>query len=641
MECEGSLLQMTKSDSVSLDVCILLLGVGFSTIELLGVYPFGFYAPIVLTVAIAARRSTLIFGIAISIALVAIGSALVMRGFEPRLSGPSYLALACVVVLFLFRSWDLARPAEMRDNKDGSRDVKDRGANDLERPYRNVAVKIGSSKADHERIAADPSTNGEVAKNTVPKHRVVDDPSLTKVISKSLLERIVIERLRCSERFSRSQLTLIEEEIAAAMAQDSQMDWSINGLPRGSEVGEYIIDGLLSEGGAGQVYRATPLSGGDFVAVKVLRDIHLSERFRREMELVGKLAHPNIVVAYEVGEHDGMLYIVMEQLAGPDLSVYVRLNGPLTWQESVEVILQAARALEHAHQRGLVHRDVKPGNLVRDGEQRIKVTDLGLAVLTADRDVKKVQDFKTGIEMVAGTLDFMAPEQARSLSAATALSDIYSLGATWFYLLTGRSRVQGESMNEKLTSLLVDKTFERLPTDELPDGLLAIFDRTVAYRPEDRYQSMSEVIAALESMRPSDANAAAKHAVKVLVVEDNQDDLFLTVEMLRRMNKSIIVYKAFTLEHAIRESRLHESLDLVLLDLQLPDSSGVETVREFRAAAPDIPIVVLTGQEDIQVGRECIEAGADNFASKNDLNAAFLERLIFITLSRCDRHELP
>ncbi|GAA5505567.1 protein kinase domain-containing protein [Novipirellula caenicola] len=629
---------MTKRDSVSLDVCILLLGVGFSTIELLDVYPFGFYAPIVLTVAIASRRSKLVFWAAMSIALLAIGSSLVMRGFDPRLSGPSYLALGCVVVLGLFRSWDSALPAERQDSGNGPRDPKH-----ADRPYRNVAVKIGSSKVDYERSVAAPSSNGDKAAASTPTPasapHAAEDPSLTKVISKSLLERIVLERLRCSERFSRSQLALVEKEIADAMAQESQMDWSINGLPRGAAIGEYIIDGLLSEGGAGQVYRATPVAGGDFVAVKVLRDIHLSERFRREMELVGKLAHPNIVVAYEVGEHDGMLYIVMEQLSGPDLSVFVRLNGPLRWQDSVDVILQAARALEHAHQRGLVHRDVKPGNLVRDGDQRIKVTDLGLAVLTADRDLKKAQDFRTGIDMVAGTLDFMAPEQARSLSSATPLSDIYSLGATWFYLLTGRSRVLGESANEKLTSLLVDKSFDPLPTEDLPDSLPAIFDRVVAYRPEDRYQSMSDVIAALELLRPSDATALANHAVQVLVVEDNQDDLFLTVEMLRRMNKSIVVHKAFTLEHAIRERQLHESLDLVLLDLQLPDSSGVETVRQFRAAAPDVPIVVLTGQEDVQVGRECIEAGADNFASKNDLNAAFLERLIFITLSRCDRHE--
>ncbi|WP_160168287.1 protein kinase domain-containing protein [Novipirellula maiorica] len=600
----------------------------------MGVYPFGFYAPIVVTVAMASRRSTLVFGTATSIALATIGSSLVMRGFDLRLSGPSYLALACVVVLWLFRSWDVLQPAETQGKRKGPREAKR-----TDGPYRNVAVKIGSSKVDYKRSTAAPSTNGDEAIQSAPSPQSADDPSLTKVISKSLVERIVLERLRCSERFSRSQLALVEKEIADAMAQDSQMDWSINGLPRGAEIGEYIIDGLLSEGGAGQVYRAAPVSGGDFVAVKVLRDIHLSERFRREMELVGKLAHPNIVVAYEVGEHDGMLYIVMEQLAGPDLSVYVRLNGPLSWQDSVDVILQAARALEHAHQRGLVHRDVKPGNLVRDGDRRIKVTDLGLAVLTADRDVKKARDFRTGIEMVAGTLDFMAPEQARSLSSATELSDIYSLGATWFYLLTGGSRVPGESANEKLTSLLVDKAFQKLPTENLPDALPEVFERIVAYRPDDRYQSMAEVIAALESLRPSDATASAKHAVKVLVVEDNQDDLFLTVEMLRRMNKSIVVHKAFTLEHAIRERQSHESLDLVLLDLQLPDSSGVETVQQFRAAAPDVPIVVLTGQEDVQVGRECIEAGADNFASKNDLNAAFLERLIFITLSRCDRHE--
>ncbi|MFG0262924.1 MAG: protein kinase [Novipirellula sp. JB048] len=616
---------MSIRESTSLDIGVFLVAIGFVLAEWAGIAPSTTLALGVLVIAVASRRAARWFELVLGLVILGFVLPLIWPGGGDPSVVRVTLALACIATLTLLRYW------ETESSPPGSSGA----IGEPQLPPRTTSP--GSDPG--------PSAAGDHAGSLVPAAQrdpsdADADSSQTKVIRKSLLERTVIERLRCSERFSHQQLKWIEDEIATAMASQSSTDWSFRNLVEGSLIGGYRIEGILSEGGGGQVYRATPIAGGDMVAIKVLRDIQMSERFRREMELVGKLAHPNIVVSYEVGEHSGMLYIVMERLAGPDLSVDVRLNGPLTWQDSLEVILQAARALEHAHQRGLIHRDVKPGNLLRDGKRRIKVTDLGLATLVNERHVASVEDFQTGGQMVAGTTDFMAPEQARSLASATALSDIYGLGATWFYLLTGRSRVRGASLNEKLTSLLIDKTLEPLPENIAPAAVLAIWDRMVAYQPEDRFQSMSEVIAALESVRPAEAGESAKHAVEVLVVEDNQDDLFLTVEMLRRMNKSIVVHKAFTLAQAIGQHERNGSLDIVLLDLQLADSSGVETIKRFRAAAPSVPIVVLSGQQDDQIGNTCIEAGADEFACKHDLNPALLERLIFVTLSRYDRHDL-
>ncbi len=461
-----------------------------------------------------------------------------------------------------------------------------------------------------------------------------EDSQQNKLIEKSLIERSLLERLRCSDIFTRQQLTLIESELSEVFSHSSHGELVIEWTGPGTIVGPYKILSLLGEGGSGQVYRAQPTIGGKPIALKVLSKTQLTDRFRREMGLVERLAHPNIVVAYEVGEQKGMLYIAMEELSGPDLSVQVKKAGPYFWDRSVDIILQAARALEQAHQRSLIHRDVKPGNLLLDGDNRVKLTDLGLAALSQGNSKKRELEFRTGGELVAGTLDFMSPEQARSLSEATYQSDVYSLGATWFFLLTGRSRVRGSSLNEKLTSLLVDQSVLDLPDGLVPEQVRDVWRKMVAYSAKDRYQTMSDVIDALEFVRPKDALEFAKGAVEVLIVEDNQDDLFLTIELLRRINQSIRVHEAYSLAEAAIQCENIPTLDLVLLDLQLPDSSGVETVKEFKRFSNSVPIIVLTGQDDLEIGKACMQAGAHEFACKNSLNANLLERIIFVTLSR-------
>ncbi|WP_186776547.1 protein kinase domain-containing protein [Rubripirellula reticaptiva] len=451
----------------------------------------------------------------------------------------------------------------------------------------------------------------------------------------SLVSDSIVQRLRNSGQFSSVQLSLVQEELDRYFVSVAEDEWSFIELPAGTQIGDYEIASLIGEGGSGQVYRAKHRSlSNHTVALKLIKNVQSTNRFRREMELVQRLAHPNVVVSYEVGDHRGVLYIAMEEMSGPDLHKRVSISGPINWQSTIQIMIDAAHGLEHAHQRGLIHRDVKPGNLIMDG-RRTKVTDLGLAVLTEDIGKPSAQAFHTRCEMAAGTPEFMAPEQALSLASATPLSDIYALGATWFFLLTGMSRIGGATLGEKISNLVKNEHVNQLSELIAPESVRCVLNRMVAHHAEDRFSSMADVATALEAIRTGKSADSPKHGIEILIVEDNQDDLFLTLEMLKRGNNSVTVHEARTLAEAVEVKHQHPAIDLVLLDLQLPDSSGIDTVRQARSEMSNVPLVVLTGQDDIIVGKACIEAGADEFACKNDLTSHLLERIIFITLSRC------
>ena len=447
----------------------------------------------------------------------------------------------------------------------------------------------------------------------------------------------IIQRLKSSGQFSQEQLETLRSELSEYRFDSPEESFlSFIEMPQGTLVSSYEIQSTIGKGGSGQVYHAQPVDGGDSVAIKLLRNAQTTERFRREMELVQQLAHPNVVIAYEVGDHQDMPYIAMEKLPGPDLHQYVVQSGPLTWEQSIDVILQAARGLDHAHFRGLIHRDVKPANLIWD-HGRVKVADLGLAVVTTDDS----EDFHTLHDSVAGTPDFIAPEQARGLGNATEAADIYSLGATWYFLLTGRSRVIGDSLRSKLKCVFAGDNFREMPADLLPESLRHVWEKMTAYEVEDRYQSMTSVVEAIEQIDLVKSIATEENSIEVLVVEDDEDDLCLTVEMVRRANKSVETITANTMKEAVDTCSKFNEIDLVLLDLRLPDSAGVETVERMKEVVPNVPIVVLTGQDDVDLGQACIEAGAEEFACKNDLNAHLMERMIFITLSRFHHRNSP
>lgn len=407
-------------------------------------------------------------------------------------------------------------------------------------------------------------------------------------------------------------------------------------LSIGHHVGNYEVVDTLGRGGTGLVYEVRHVKTDQRLALKVLNQSNASARFQREMDLVCRLAHPNIVFAHEVGQSGGLWFIAMEKLCGPDVRKWVIDGGPLNWETTVPIIYQISGALQQAHARRLVHRDVKPGNLICADDGVIKLADLGLAAMMTPEDREEAaadESFHTRVEALGGTPGYMAPEQAHSLAAADSRSDIYSLGATWFYMLTGESMVPGKTWSERLSELIRGDHIRTLTDEILPEPFLSLWRSMVARDPMDRPQSVAEISKAMEANWDRNDLGGVERSINILVVEDDQDDLFITLQSLRRFNTSVDVQSAQSLDEGIRIAS-GELIEVVLLDLQLPDASGLETVSKFRKACPNVIIIVLSGQDDEGIDQACRLRGADDFVAKHSIGVPELERIIFIAMAR-------
>ncbi|MCO6454694.1 MAG: protein kinase [Pirellulaceae bacterium] len=271
-------------------------------------------------------------------------------------------------------------------------------------------------------------------------------------------------------------------------------------------LGRYLILDKLGEGGMGTVYRARHRHMNRVVALKMLprkllRNRDVSERFRREVEMAAKLVHPNIVTAFDAVVVGQSHFLVMEYIDGTDLSTYVRQRGPLSSRLAIHFLLSAAKGLQYAHGLGVVHRDIKPGNLLVDRQGVVKITDMGLARFIERSGAVKHDDLTTAGEIL-GTLDYMAPEQAMNVKGNDLRSDIYGLGCTLHFLLTGQPIYAGDSPPQILLAHReqpVPDLAERCG-DVLP-GLNDVFQKMVAKRPADRFQTMREVIRALQQVQ--------------------------------------------------------------------------------------------------------------------------------------------
>ena len=266
----------------------------------------------------------------------------------------------------------------------------------------------------------------------------------------------------------------------------------------GEVIGErYELQELVGTGGMSNVYRAHDRLLERTVALKLLHDRYSNddeyvERFRREARSAARLSHPNIVTVIDRGDQDGRQFIVFEHVAGKNLKQVVRESGPLPIRQAVELALEIGRALSFAHEHGLVHRDVKPQNVLLNGDGRAKVTDFGIA-RTLDVDGVTI----TGT--VLGTSHYISPEQA-SGEQVDALSDVYSLGAVMYELLTGEVPFPGDNfvavamrhIREQAPSVL-----EKRP--EVPLRLAAAVERALEKDPADRFPSMHEFVEELEA----------------------------------------------------------------------------------------------------------------------------------------------
>jgi serine/threonine protein kinase len=263
--------------------------------------------------------------------------------------------------------------------------------------------------------------------------------------------------------------------------------------------GKYKVLGPLGSGGMGQVYLCEHQVMRRRVAVKVLPDpagdASALERFRREARAVAQLKHPNIVGGHDIDRDGKLHFLVMEYIDGSTLYSVVKRHGPMDPVRAAHYVRQAALGLQHAHEAGLVHRDIKPSNLLLDRSGTVKILDLGLARFFHD----KSDDLsRRHAESPVGTMDYMAPEQAVDSHRVDIRADIYSLGATLYFLLAGHGPFSGATPLQKL---LCHQLEEPRPIRELrpqvPRGMDAVIERMMAKDPAERYQTPAEVVRAL------------------------------------------------------------------------------------------------------------------------------------------------
>jgi serine/threonine-protein kinase len=300
--------------------------------------------------------------------------------------------------------------------------------------------------------------------------------------------------------------TLARELVRANKLTKYQAQAVYEGKTKGLVFGQYVVLDKLGEGGMGVVLKAQHRRMKRLVAIKVLSSAAMKqagavERFHREVEAAAKLMHSNIVTAFDAAEHQGMHYLAMEYVEGKDLATVVKEHGPLPVPQAVECILQAARGLQYAHEQGIVHRDIKPGNLLLDKKGMVKILDMGLARIAGAEAALGGPERLTATGQVMGTCDYMAPEQSLDTHQADARADIYSLGCTLYRLLTGKPPYQGEAF-AKLFLMHLEAPIPSLceARPEVPETLDAIYQRMLAKKPEERYQSMGEVVTELESV---------------------------------------------------------------------------------------------------------------------------------------------
>ena len=289
-------------------------------------------------------------------------------------------------------------------------------------------------------------------------------------------------------------------------AQEQQLERGAR-LPAGTRLAHYEISAFLAEGAMGEVYVAHDLGLDRDVALKVLRpdvaeDERVIERFTREARAAARVNHPNLTHIYFVGSQGDVRFFVMELIPGRNLAEHVQEHGPFDLEAAVDVIVQVAEGMAAAHSAGVIHRDLKPGNVLRRPDGFIKITDFGLArAFDADGDLASPG-------LLVGTPYYMSPEQSRG-ETVDARSDIYTLGVLAFHLLAGRPPFLGPSMTEVLQA---QQHTPLPPLGDMRDGITDALEDAVAWccekNPERRPQSMQVVAELFESLRPRKVDRA-------------------------------------------------------------------------------------------------------------------------------------
>lgn len=323
-----------------------------------------------------------------------------------------------------------------------------------------------------------------------------------------------VDLLRKSHLLSPDQIVdalgnRVEEDpkvLAARLVQNGtltrfQAQSLLQGRYRNFIVGKYRVLEPIGAGGMSKVYLGEHTAMGHRVALKILpasrvKDPSLVERFHREARAIAALNHPNIVRAHDIDKEESFYYIVMDYVEGLNLDDLVKRRGPLDPEHAAYYIDQAADGLQHIHEAGMVHRDIKPGNLLLDRAGTVRILDLGLARFLTNRRDQLTEKYDENT--ILGTADFLSPEQGLKSHTVDIRADIYSLGATLYYLLTGRTPYEGGTVTQKLLAVqLKDPTPLISIRPELPPGLVAVVETMMVKKPDERYQTPGEVCEAL------------------------------------------------------------------------------------------------------------------------------------------------
>ncbi len=310
-------------------------------------------------------------------------------------------------------------------------------------------------------------------------------------------DRLTAYLNKCGHAVPQEPTVLAEQMIRDGLMTRFQADQFLEGKSRGFLIGNYKVMERIGAGGMALVYLCEHRQMRRRVAIKVLptsfaKDEEYLKRFEREARAVAALEHPNIVRAYDIDHDSDLHFLVMEYVDGRPLHEIVKRGGPLPFGVAAEYARQAALGLQHAHEAGLVHRDIKPGNLMVDRTGMVKILDMGLARFQQEEGAEVLT------RGMLGTPDYLAPEQARDSHTVDIRADIYSLGCTLFYLLAGRPPFEGTPAQK----IAFHQSSDPPPLigmfrPDTPEALEQIVQKMMAKDPAERYQTPAEVAEAL------------------------------------------------------------------------------------------------------------------------------------------------
>ncbi len=385
------------------------------------------------------------------------------------------------------------------------------------------------------------------------------------------------------------------------------------GKPIDFEIPGYQIQERVGEGGMGVVYRARQVSMDRIVALKVLSEKYSAnsefiDRFIREARAAGRLNHPNVIHVHDVSKAGGRYFFSMEFIDGPSVMQLLKEKGRLPLKQSVEILTQAARALEFAHENGIIHRDIKPDNIMLTGEGIVKIADLGIAKSFEEGSLSPEG---TGQRKVLGTPHYMAPEQALN-KALDRRADVYSLGATFYHMLTGKTPFKGSTIIELLKAHVHEKLEPiQMLNPEVPEPICFVVERMMAKTPDKRYENMTRL---LEDM----AKAGADEGADIARVAPEESSIMPAAEAVK-------VAALEAQEHpraraATPATRLVVMLVAVVVVIGVAIGAYflVIKIKERRRRKPPPPIVIKEGPKLTEPQRLLAEAEAFRTAGNED-----------------------